>query len=161
MGSWIWAGCCGGLLLDPWWWLALRSVSLMGRLVPEAAIWGTFSWSVIYSFPSWELHQFVTDQDHYKCKNPLLRFLRTVLQIFDFLSRGRFLHRKLTKTGEYATKNVVTYLFQVLISLTWFENHPIFLVRVCRTYKWMFKSNFADNTCRYFDYLPGGYAFIF
>lgn len=46
-------------------------------------------------------------------KNCLLRSVQTVLQIFNFLGRGRFLHRKLTKFGEFVTKNLVTLTTKV------------------------------------------------
>lgn len=147
MRFWIWVGCCGDLLLNLWWWLAPRSDSLMGRLVPESVIWGTFSWFVIYSFPSWEITSICYRSGPLQVQKSSFE-IYTVLQIFDFLSRGKFLHRKLTKIGEFVTKNVVTCLFQVLIPLASFENNPIFLVRVCLFVREHTKMDDQTKFCR-------------
>lgn len=75
-------------------------------------LFGTlFSHFILSLHGKW--HQFVTDQDHYCCKNNLLRCIHTVLQIFDFSDSGRILHRKLTKFWEFVTKNLVTLTSKV------------------------------------------------
>lgn len=86
----------------------------MGRLAPESVIWDTFSHFVIYSFPSWEMTSICYRSGPLLVqKNHLLRSVQTVLQIFNCLGRGRFLHRKLTKFGEFVTKNLVTLTTKV------------------------------------------------